>query len=99
MRGLLQAEGHGTAPIEGEGDARYPSCPVDLLRVDDGDVIGGDRLGELRLPPLTRRGGHERARDPRGVEVSVNGTVGLVLGGERDRLAVAAGGDVDSADI
>ena len=56
-------------------------------------------MTELRLPPLAGRVGQERPGDPGGVEVAVDGAVGLVLGGVRDRVAVAAGGDVDRAHV
>ena len=99
VRRVREGETHGVLAVEGERHGRDPAGPVASLGLDERDVVGADRVAELRLPPLARRVGQEGARDPGGVEVPVDGAVGLVLGGVRDRVAVAARGDVDRADV
>lgn len=85
--------------VEGQRDGGHPAGAVAPLGLDQGDVIGGDRLGELRLPPLALGVRHEGAGDPGRVEVVVDGAEGLVFGRVGDRVAVAAGSHVHRADV
>ena len=91
--------GDGILAVEGERDLRHPAGAVAALRLHQGDVVGGDRVGELRLPPLALGVRHEGAGDPGRVEVVVDRAVGLVLGRVGDRVAVAAGRHVHRAGV
>ncbi len=85
--------------VEGHCHPGHPARAVAPLWLRDRDVVGGDGVGELRLPPLALRIRNEGARDPRRVEIAVDGAVGLVLGRVGDAVAIAAGRDVHRADV
>ena len=99
VRGLGRSKVTGSLPSKVTVTLDTQRARSPRLGLDQGDVVGGHRVGELLLPPLAGRVGHEGAGDPGRVEVVVDGAVGLVLGRVGDRVAVAAGRDVDRADV
>ena len=88
------AEGGGDrgAPVEGQGHLGDPPVGVPGLGLDEVHRRDGGGLVQHDLPPLSV-GDAERVVEPGGVEVAVEGRLGLVLGQVGERTAVGGGGD------